>query len=112
MLTLHSLSLYNIVLVDFLGCINCFLLSMQMNPSGKVQLFFANIPRNLLVPLMSRNLDDIPKWNKKVDEYIVGVFDFAHIFLASNGAVLLFHPGDLKVLKEVKSYLKSYGFQI
>jgi hypothetical protein len=37
-------------------------------------------------------------------------FDFAHIFLASNGAVLLFHPNDLRVLKEVKSYIKSYGF--
>jgi hypothetical protein len=54
--------------------------------------------------------DDILAWNKKVDEYIVGVFDFTHIFLASNGVVLLFHLNDLKVLKEVKSYLKSYGF--
>jgi hypothetical protein len=25
---------------------------------------------------------------------------------------LLFHPNDLKVLKDVKSYLESYGFQI
>jgi hypothetical protein len=32
------------------------------------------------------------------------------MFLASNGVVLLFHWYDLKVLKEVKSYLKSYGF--
>ncbi len=30
-----------------------------MNPSGKVQLVFANIPRNILVPLVSRNVDDI-----------------------------------------------------
>jgi hypothetical protein len=80
-----------------------------MNPSGKVQLVFANIPRNLLVPLLSRNVD-VFTWNKKVDEYIVGVFDFSHIFLAFNGVVLLFHPNDLKVLKEVKSYLKRYGF--
>jgi hypothetical protein len=33
--------------------------------------------------------------NRKVDEYIVGVFDFAQMFLASNGAVLLFHLDDL-----------------
>jgi hypothetical protein len=83
---------------------------MQLNPSGKVQLVFVNIPINLLVPLMSMNLDDILAWNKKVDEYIVGVFDFTHIFLAFNGVVFLFHPNDLKVLKEVKSYIKSYGF--
>jgi hypothetical protein len=48
-------------------------------------------------------------WNKKVDEYIIGVFDFAHIFLAFDGVVLLFHMNDLRVLKEVKSYLKRYG---
>ncbi len=38
-----------------------------------------------------------------------GIFDFAHIFLAFDGAVLLFHSDDLRVLKEVKSYLESYG---
>jgi hypothetical protein len=81
-----------------------------MNLSGKVQLVFANVHGNLHVPFISKNLDDILAWNKKVDEYIVGVFDFVHMFLASNGVVLLFHPYDLRVLKEVKSYLKSYGF--
>jgi hypothetical protein len=66
-----------------------------MNPSAKVQLVFANIPKNFHVPLISRNLDDIPMWNKKVDEYIVGVFDFAQMFLAFDGVVLLFHSDDL-----------------
>jgi hypothetical protein len=46
----------------------------------------------------------------KVDEYIVGVFDFAQMFLAYDGAILLFHLDDLKVSKEVKSYLEHYGF--
>ncbi len=45
-------------------------------------------------------------------EYIVGIFYFAQIFLASNGVILLFDLDDLKVLQEVKSYLESYGFQI
>jgi hypothetical protein len=80
-----------------------------MNLSGKVQLVFEDILKNLLGPLVSRNVGDIPMWNKKVDEYIVGVFDFAQIFLASDGAVLLFHPNDLRVL-EAKFYLESYGF--
>jgi hypothetical protein len=34
------------------------------------------------------------------------------MFLASDGDVLLFHLDGLNVLKEVKSYLESYGFQI
>jgi hypothetical protein len=45
----------------------------------------------------------------KVDEYIVKVFDFLHIFLAFDGVVLLFHLDDLRILKEVKSYLESHG---
>jgi hypothetical protein len=28
---------------------------------------------------MYKNLYDIPAWNKKFDEYIVGVFYFAHM---------------------------------
>jgi hypothetical protein len=55
---------------------------------------------------------DIPPWNWKVDEYIVAVFDFAEKFLAFDGDVLLVHPDDLKVLKEIRSYVESYGFQI
>ncbi len=49
-------------------------------------------------------------WNMKVDVYIVGVFDFVEMFLAFDGAVLLFHQNDLNFFKEVKSYMKSYGF--
>jgi len=48
----------------------------------------------------------------RLNEYIARVFDFVQMFLAYNGVVLLFHLDDLKVLKEVKYYLESYGFQI
>jgi hypothetical protein len=76
-----------------------------MNPSGKVQLVFVDIFRNLPIPFVSKNPNDIHVWNMKVDEYLVGVFDFAQMFLASNGVILLFHLDDFIVLKEVKSYL-------
>jgi hypothetical protein len=81
-----------------------------MNPNGKVQLVFANVYGNLLIILVSKNLDDIFVWNKKVNEYIVRVFDFAQMFLAFDGVILLFHPVDFKVFKEVKFDLESYGF--
>jgi hypothetical protein len=48
-----------------------------MNLSGKVQLVFVNVLRNLHVPLMYRNPNNNLAWNKKVDEYITKVFDFA-----------------------------------
>jgi homogentisate 1,2-dioxygenase len=43
---------------------------------GKVQLITINVHGNLHVPLVSKNPYDIRAWNGKVDEYIVGVFDF------------------------------------
>ncbi len=61
-----------------------------MNPSGKVQLVFIDVLGNLFVPIVSRNPDDIPVWNMKIDEYIVGVFDFAHMFLAFDGVSCYF----------------------
>jgi hypothetical protein len=45
-----------------------------------------------------------------VEDYVIFVFDFANKFLASEGAILLFHPNDLHVFKEIKSYLESYSF--
>ncbi len=105
-------SFYNIFLATCLRCTRFFLLFVQMNLGGDVQLVIANVLKNLFLPLVFRNLNDNHVWNWKVDEYIAMIFDFAKKFLASNGVVLLFHRNDLRVLKEVKSYLESYGFQI
>jgi hypothetical protein len=45
-----------------------------------------------------------------MEDYVVSIFDFTDKFLASDGAILFFHPDD--VLKEIRSYMKSYSFQI
>jgi hypothetical protein len=42
-----------------------------MNLNGKVQLVFVDIPRNLPIPLISKNPNDIHAWNRKVDEYML-----------------------------------------
>jgi hypothetical protein len=47
---------------------------------------------------------------KRLMSTLLEFFYFAHIFLVFDGVVLLFHLDDLKVLKEVMSYLKNYGF--
>jgi hypothetical protein len=48
-----------------------------MNLNSKVKLVFVDVPRNLPIPLVFRNLDDILVWNNKVDEYIIRISDFA-----------------------------------
>jgi hypothetical protein len=57
-------------------------------------------------------LAKIPIWNRLVEDYVVSVFDFTNKFLLSDGAILFFHPNNLHVLKEIKSYIESYSFQI
>ncbi len=106
--TLHFLSLYNIVLANCHGCTNFFLLSMQMNLSGNV---FAKVLGNLFIPLISKKPNDVPMSNKKVNEYIVGVFDFAYIFLATNGVVLLFHPNELRVWRRSSLIQRVMAFK-
>jgi len=46
------------------------------------------------------------------EDYIVFVFYFANKFLTFHGDVFLFHLNDPHILKEIKSYLESYNFQI
>jgi hypothetical protein len=47
-----------------------------------------------------------------VEDYVVFVFDFGNKLLVINGVVLLFHLDNLCVLREIKSYLECYSFQI
>jgi hypothetical protein len=81
-----------------------------MNPNDMVQLVFTNIHENLLIPMVSKNSSNIPPWNRRVDDYIVAIFDFVKTKLASKGVMLLCHSINFKIFKEVMSYLESYGF--
>jgi hypothetical protein len=47
-----------------------------------------------------------------MDNYIVSIFYFVEKFLAIDWGVLLFHFDDPCILKEIRSYLKSYKFWI
>jgi hypothetical protein len=47
-----------------------------------------------------------------VEDYVVFVFDFGNKLLVINGVVLFFHLDNLCVLREIKSYLECYSFQI
>jgi hypothetical protein len=48
-----------------------------MNPSGKVLLVIIDVPRNLLIPLVSRNPNDILVWNWKITLHLKhGKYDY------------------------------------
>lgn len=45
-------------------------------------------------------------------DYIISIFNFTNNFFTSDGDILLFHPNNFHFLKEIISYLESYGFEI
>ncbi len=47
-----------------------------------------------------------------MEDYIGSIFYFANKLCVINNVVLLFHPDDLHVLKEVISYLESSRLKI
>jgi hypothetical protein len=75
-----------------------------------VSLVLSNVLGDLPVPFVSPSLTKIHVWNRLVEDYVVFVFDFADKFLASDGAILLFHRDNLHVLKEIRPHLKNYSF--
>jgi hypothetical protein len=77
---------------------------------GKVSLFLADVLGDFLVPFVSPCSTKIHIWNMLVEDYVVFVFDFVDKFLASDGAIFVFHLNDFHVLKEIISYLESYSF--
>jgi hypothetical protein len=68
--------------------------------------------RDLLIPHVSNPLGVTLSWNVKVQNYVVSIFGFTKKFLVSHRFVLLFHDDDFQMLREIKSYLETYGFKI
>lgn len=77
-----------------------------------MNLVLVDVLGDLPVPFVSPSSAEIHVWTRLVEDYVVFVFNFADKFLASDGAILLFHLDNLCVFKEIKSYLKSYSFHI
>jgi hypothetical protein len=61
---------------------------LQANLDGKVNLVLVDVPRNLLVPLVSTFLTKKIVWNMQMDDHIVSIFNFVEKFLTSDGVVL------------------------
>jgi hypothetical protein len=75
-----------------------------------VNLVLADVLGDLPRPFVSPSLAKIHVWTKLVEDYVVFIFNFADKFLASDGAILLFHLDNLRVFKKIKSCLKSFSF--
>ncbi len=77
-----------------------------------MNLVLGDISRNVPIPLVSPNSPKIPFWNNWGEHWIISIFDFVRKFLTIDGVMLLLHPDDPQVFKEIMSYLESCSFQI
>ncbi len=54
----------------------------------------------------------VPLWNCHIDNYVYKIFGFANKYLTKNGAFLIFHDDDTHILKEIKYFLETNGYDI
>jgi hypothetical protein len=84
----------------------------QDSPKDRANFIIVEIPINLFVLHVLDPISNIPKWNARVDNYVVSIFGFVNKYLARDGFVLLFYDDDFHVLRDIKSYLEDYNFKI
>ena len=57
-----------------------------------IDLLFADVPENLLVPTISASASDVPSWNKRSETYFEVLFAFASANLHDNGVLYSHTP--------------------
>jgi hypothetical protein len=96
---------------NILDVINNFPSTLQDSTIGKSTLFIVEVPLNLLVPLIS--IPPLcPSWNHHVNNYVYEIFGFANKYMEKNGAILIFHDDNPHILKEIKLFLNTNGYEI
>ena len=69
-----------------------------------------DVPKGLLVPMMSDPASSVPEWNKLPERFVETIFEFASGLVHENGMLLLFHPDDLQMKADIRGCLKAYYF--
>jgi hypothetical protein len=72
----------------------------------------AEVPSNLLVPLVFEASSLVPRWNKKVVNYVYSISGFSNKYLYVFGVIVFFHDDDVFVFKEMKLFVKNNGYEI
>jgi hypothetical protein len=62
----------------------------QDSPKDTTDVIIVENLGNLNVPHVLDHVSSIPKWNAKVDNYVVSIFNFVDKYLARDESVLIF----------------------
>jgi hypothetical protein len=83
-----------------------------LDASVGVDLMIMDIPEGLPVPMVNSPTSSIPEWNKRGDDFLQTVFDFASGLVHDNGVLLLFHPDNLQMRADIRGCMKAYHFSL
>ena len=83
-----------------------------MFQKAAVDLIIAEYPDGLLVPGVSESVEQIPNWNKHIQNFIKFTIGFCQGYLHDDGALLLFYPDSVQIKKEVLSFLYNNNLEV
>lgn len=70
-------------------------------------LVIAEIPDGMPVPGISTESSTVPVWNALVPDFLKIVIGFSRKFMHDDGALLLFHPDNPQLKREIGSWLNN-----
>ena len=77
-----------------------------------IDLLFADVPKNLLVPTISASASDVPSWNKRSETYFEVLFAFASANLHDNGVLVFAHSADPEVSRSIHNWAHTEDFYV
>ena len=84
----------------------------NQDTTGGIDLMIVDIPKDLLVSMVSSPPTSILEWNLDDKNFLAMVFNFGSSFVHDNGVLLFFHMDDLKLRIDIRGSTKAYHFKI
>jgi hypothetical protein len=89
-----------------------FFFSGKVVRKAVVDLIIAEYPDGLPVPGVSEFPEQVPHWNKHVQNFVKFTIGFCQGYLHDDGALLLFYPDSVQIKKEVFSFLYNNNLEV
>ena len=77
-----------------------------------IDLLFADVPENLLVPTILASTLDVPSWNKRSETYFKVLFAFASANLHDIGVLVFAHSADPEVSRSIHNWAHTEDFYV
>ena len=76
-----------------------------------MDLIIVDVPKGLLVPIVSNLANVIPPWNQSVESLFKAVFLIAEDYLQDDGAIIVIHSYQVDTKSTILEYCVEYSFE-